>query len=282
MKYQSMLINKTPENFIPSETLFYVNKEPALWFIFHDRKLFVDENNNKPVPYLTDLSELSLIPDRIQFIGRLNDIPCFSAEVLEIENIPSQLSLIELRQLFGLLDEYIYWIAGRAFQIMNWDRVSKYCGNCGELNEPKKNEYAKICRNCHNVIYPQVSPAIIVAVTKGEEILLAQANRFKNNMFSVLAGFVEPGESLEDCVKREVKEEVGIKIKNIKYFGSQPWAISNSLMIAFTAEYDYGEICIDKKEILDANWYTADDLPNIPSKMSIARKLIDWYIKSNK
>jgi NAD+ diphosphatase len=125
-----------------------------------------------------------------------------------------------------------------------------------------------------------MSPAIIVAVVRGRTILLGHAARFPGAMYSVLAGFVEPGESLEDCVRREVKEETGVKVKDIRYFGSQPWPFPNSLMVGFTAEYAGGEITMDEKEIVDARWFTADSLPTIPDKISIARKLIDWFVET--
>ena len=133
---------------------------------------------------------------------------------------------------------------------------------------------------CKLIKYPVIAPAIIVAVTKNDMILLARARRFRGDLYSVLAGFVEGGENLENCVKREIREEVGIEVKNIKYFGSQPWPFPNSLMVAFTAEYSKGEICIDQEELLDAGWYKTDKLPLIPEKPSIARDLIDWFIAS--
>ena len=127
--------------------------------------------------------------------------------------------------------------------------------------------------------YPRLSPAIIVAVINDNRILLAHADRFASGLYSVLAGFVEPGEAFEECVKREVKEEVGIMVKNIRYFGSQPWPFPNSLMVGFTADYDSGKISIDGIEIKDAGWFKANDLPRIPGKISIARRLIDWFVE---
>jgi NAD+ diphosphatase len=128
------------------------------------------------------------------------------------------------------------------------------------------------------VSFPDVSPAIIVAVIRDERILLARASRFPKQMYSVLAGFVEPGESLEECVRREEREEVGVEVTNIRYFGSQPWPFPHSLMVGFTADHAAGEISADGKEIVDAGWFTADHLPQIPGKISIARKLIDWFV----
>jgi NAD+ diphosphatase len=140
-------------------------------------------------------------------------------------------------------------------------------------------ERAKICPKCGLVAYPRLSPAVIVAVLRDNCILLAHSHRFPAKFYSVLAGFVEPGETLEECVEREVYEEVGIRVRAIRYFGSQPWPFPDSLMIAFTANYAGGEIRIDHSEIADANWFSANDLPHIPPKISIARQLIDWFLE---
>jgi NAD+ diphosphatase len=139
---------------------------------------------------------------------------------------------------------------------------------------------AKQCPQCKLVNYPRLSPSIIVAVRRGNELLLARSPRFPAGMYSVLAGFVEPGETLEQAVEREVQEEVGLTVKNICYFGSQPWPFPNSLMIGYRAEYAGGEIQIDRVEIEDAGWYTAEHLPAIPSRISIARQLIEAFIRT--
>ena len=139
----------------------------------------------------------------------------------------------------------------------------------------------KSAPQCGLVNYPRLSPAVIVAVIKDHQILLATSPRFKAAFYSVLAGFVEPGETLEECVKREIREEVGLEVKNIRYFGSQPWPFPDSLMVGFTCEYAKGELTLDQNEILQAAWFEADKLPPIPGKISIARKLIDWFVEQN-
>ena len=147
--------------------------------------------------------------------------------------------------------------------------------------ETKTNERAKICPQCRHICFPRISPAIIVAVLNKHHILLAHANHFPPGLYSVLAGFVEPRETFEECVQREVLEEVGIVVKNISYFGSRPWPFPNSLMVAFTADYAGGRIAIDGTEIVDAGWFTAGNQPRVPDKISIARQLIDWFVETN-
>jgi NAD+ diphosphatase len=177
-----------------------------------------------------------------------------------------------------MLEEDLIWIAGRANQLVNWSQTHRHCGRCGQPTEDKTDERAKTCPQCGLVNYPRLSPAIIVAVLKNDRILLGRNKRFKLPFYSVLAGFVEPGETLEECVRREIREEVNISVKNIRYFGSQPWPFPDSLMIAFVADYAGGEIRTDGLEIIDAAWFTKDNLPQIPPKISIARQLIDWFV----
>lgn len=266
-------------NFLPGIKLFSQQEKPGFWFVFSEDKLLVGEHFK--VPYVKDLSEINLKPIRTQYLGELNGKPCYSAELPSGIHPPKDMFFEGLRQLYGQIEDEFFPIAGYAVQIVLWDRTHQYCGQCGTSTEYKENERAKFCPNCGLTNFPRISPAIIVAITKGNQILLARGNRFNTMMYSVLAGFVEPGENLEECVRREVGEEVGIGVKNISYFGSQPWPFPNSLMIAFTAEYDFGEINIDGEEILDAGWYTVEDLPMIPGKLSIARRLIDWFIDNN-
>jgi NAD+ diphosphatase len=172
----------------------------------------------------------------------------------------------------------MFWAAGRAVQIMAWDRDHQFCGRCATPTETMPSERAKRCPNCHLQTYPRLSPAIIVAIEKENKILLGRSHRHPPDRFSVLAGFVEPGETLEEATAREIFEEVGIQVKNIRYFGSQPWPFPNSLMIAFTCEYAGGEIVFEEAEMAEAAWFSVEELPKIPSSVSISRELIDWFI----
>jgi NAD+ diphosphatase len=260
-----------------------LNNNSIFWFAFRRNELLVQIKDNKvTIPNVEDLSSLNLKPIRIQDLGMKEKNHYYCAELASDVVAPEGMEFLELRQLFGLFDEEFFMFAGRAIQIMTWDKTHQFCGQCGDTTHKLPNEYGKACSKCGLINYPRISPAIIVAVIKGDEILLAKNAKATFNRYSVLAGFVEPGETLEQCVAREVMEEVAIKVKNIKYFGSQPWPFPNSLMIGFTAEYDSGEINVDKKEIAEAGWFGVNNMPEIPGSISIARKLIDWYVQSNK
>ncbi len=255
----------------------------SLYFVFENYKLLIyKESKDKYfIPSAKDFQELKLKPKELMYLGRYREKDCFSGELDEKEELTKNMIPFQLRKTYSLLPLEFFQIACYAFQIITWNKNSRYCERCGSSVEDMEEERAKICPRCKLVRYPTISPAIIVAIIKDNMILLARAKRFNKNLYSVLAGFVEVGEDLEHCIKREVKEEVGIEIKNIKYFGSQPWPFPNSLMIAFTAEYKKGKISVDREEILDADWFKANELPDVPEKPSIARELIDWFV-SNK
>jgi NAD+ diphosphatase len=253
--------------------------EPAWWFAFEGNKLLVHQRSSSvTIPCLVDFAELGLTTLSQHYLGHLDHRHCYAAELAEGETIPTGMILEGLRQLYGRLDEDLFWVAARAVQIVDWDRTHLFCGRCGARLRTKTTERAKECPICGQLHFPRLAPAIIVLVERGRELLLARSRHFLPGMYSVLAGFVEPGESLEEAVVREVREEVGVTVKDIKYFGSQTWPFPHSLMIGFTATYAGGEIALDDSEIEDAGWFTTDNLPAIPGKISIARKLIDWFI----
>jgi NAD+ diphosphatase len=250
----------------------------ALWFIISEGSLLTRvEADRYSVPSTADLEARQLKLSHEIYLGTLDGRPCY-AGALEKGKLPDEnFKLKNLRALFGSIPEDLIWIAGRANQLIFWHLSHRYCGKCGRKTDDKTDELAKICPDCRNINYPRLSPAVIVAVLKDDRILLARNKRFKYPFYSVLAGFVEPGESLEQCVKREIKEEVGISVKNVRYFGSQPWPFPDSLMIGFLADHAAGEITVDGSEIVEAAWFSKDNLPNIPPRISIARQLIDWF-----
>jgi len=253
--------------------------EPAWWFAFQQTRLLVrQESDQVSLPYLVHFGELGLTPVYQHYLGRLDGSHCFAVEVAEGIALPTGMTFEGLRQVYGRLDEDLFWIAARAVQIVEWDKTHQFCGRCGIRMKTRPIERAKECPQCGLLHFPRLSPAIIVLIERDNQLLLARSRRFATPMYSVLAGFVEPGESLEEAVVREVREEVGLSLKDIRYFGSQPWPFPHSLMVGFTATYASGEISLDETEIEDAGWFSVENLPPIPGKISIARKLIDWFI----
>jgi NAD+ diphosphatase len=262
-------------------------QEPALWFIMQgDRLVVYPERKGEAIPRAVDPAELGIAPVRALYLGRLEgeDAPvdCWATEIAAKAPLPAGMTAEGLREVYPLLGELLWGVAGRAAQILTWDRTHHYCGQCGTPTENAGHERARRCPSCGLVAYPRLSPAIIIAVVRqdcaGRQLLLARNHRFPPGRYSVVAGYVEPGEGLEECAYREVLEETGIRIKALRYFGSQPWPFPNSLMIGFTAEYDGGVIRVEESELADARWFAADALPNLPPRMTIARKLIDWFV----
>ncbi len=216
-----------------------------------------------------------------QEIGLLYGRRCWATEVSPDTKAPEGMVFRDLRRLFSGVNEGFFRMAGRAKQIVGWHATHRFCGRCGAETGPVPGEMAKGCTRCGMLYYPRLSPAIIVLVRDGSRVLLARSPNFPPGMYSALAGFVEPGESLEEAIRREVYEEVGVVIANVRYFGSQPWPFPNSLMIGFTADYAGGDLRVEPTEIEDANWYPADDLPMVPPRISIARAMIDRFVEQH-
>jgi len=193
--------------------------------------------------------------------------------------LPEGYSAAGLREWLGRAEPSVFYLAGRAQQIIEWHRTHRFCGRCGTEMEDHPADRARQCPRCDLVSYPRLSPSIIVLVTRGEKMLLARNARWPTSMYSTLAGFVEPGESIEQTVHREVLEEVGLRVRDLKYLGSQSWPFPNSLMLGFHAEYDSGEIVCQDEEIADARWFAADELPNVPPGTAISRWLIDAFVE---
>ena len=259
---------------------------PARWYLYQGDRLVLDERAGDPtLPLALAVAGLGLAPLRTEYLGRLEagePIECFSGELAPESELPPGFAAHELRSLFEVFPGHEVALAGRAKQIAHWDRDHQFCGRCGTPTEALESERSRRCPACKLTSYPRISPAIIVAVTRhfedGPRILLARNHRFPAGRYSVVAGFVEPGETLEDCVRREVAEETGIRVDAIRYFGSQPWPFPNSLMVGFTAEYAGGDFIFADDEIADAQWFAPDALPLVPPKISIARQLIDAFV----
>jgi NAD+ diphosphatase len=266
----------------------------AHWFVFRGDELLVemgplaaasDDLRVKARPSWAKLplqknhNWLGSNSSRTLYLGQLGGVQCWAAELADGAAAPAGMSWMGLRALYTVLDDAHFALAGRALQLVAWDRTHQYCGRCGTPTQPKPDERARICPTCKLTAYPRLAPAVMALVhrrNRGKnELLLGRSPHFPPGMYSALAGFVEPGESLEQCLAREVREEVGVRIHNIRYFASQPWPFPHSLMIAFVAEWRDGEIAPQASEIEDAKWFDVLQLPKLPSRISIARRLID-------
>lgn len=271
------------EDFIPQVALPIQWSADALAFPFVDRELLVamDDDvtrvmSHREVEVLRRQGKLVI--KRQQLLGTWRGRQAYSLELEPLSDAPAGHGLHNLRRLAPTLAKDHFWLAARAVQIVAWDRDHQFCGRCGTPTELNPGERARQCASCKLSVYPRLSPAVIVLVERGDEILLARSPHFVPGIYSTLAGFVEPGETLENTVAREIFEEVGVTVNNIRYFGSQPWPFPNSLMIGFRADYTGGEITIDGVEIEDAGWFRPDDLPKLPFRVSIARALIEAFL----
>ena len=244
-------------------------------FAFTDGRLIVVDRDSQPD--IPDLAGVRALADHtaLHYLGELDGRGCVAVALPPSVELRAGWQASGLRALFLRLPDAMLSLAARALQIVEFDATHRFCGRCGTATAARDGERARECPACRLVVYPRVAPAMMVLVIRGREVLLARAPRFPAGMYSALAGFVEPGETIEDCVRREVREEVGIEVDRIAYFASQPWAFPHSLMIAFTAHYAGGELVPDQEEIADAKWFALDALPSLPSPVSIARHLID-------
>lgn len=213
------------------------------------------------------------------YLGTRDDLFFYAAEVAPGATPPDGWQPSPVRELSGKVPDCDMAVASYAVRILDFDRSTAFCGRCGAKTRPLTTERARICTACSRIFYPRISPAIIVLVKRCEEVLLARSPRSPPGVFSVIAGFNEPGENLEQTVHREVGEEVGIAVRNLRYFGSEPWPFPDSLMIGFIADYAGGEIRIDNQEIEAAGWFTRSTLPPFPSRESITRALIAAWIR---
>jgi len=244
-------------------------------FVFRGAELLVRESD-LALPDPAVLKALGLEPSQVFPVGLFDKEYCSAAWIAKDREAPAGYVFRPLRSFFGRFDEGLLSVAGRAFQIADWARNHRFCGACGKPMAPVAGERAMRCE-CGHVAYPRIAPAMMVLVKKGAAILLARNVIVPpGGRMSALAGFLEPGESVEDAIHREVHEEVGLFVKDLRYFASQSWPFPGSLMIAFTAEYAGGEIRCDPAEIAEAHWFgPGDKLPDLPPPQSISRALIE-------
>ena len=257
--------------------------ETTFWFAFRGQELLVRiEERTAILPSPEEWTAFGLSAEEPHLVGELRGSAAYAVGLDPELPLPEGMQVLGLRKLWGRLDEEAWKLAGRAVQIVEWDRNHRFCGRCGTPTTPsisQPSERSRTCPSCGLQHFPRLSPAVITLVEDDEgRALLARSPHFVPGVYSTIAGFVEPGESLEEAVAREVREEVGVELRDIRYFGSQPWPFPNSLMIGFVAEHAGGEIRIDPSEIEDARWFGPDDLPLLPSRLSIARALVDDFL----
>ena len=269
-----------PFRFVPHHTPPEDPGDKPLVFAFRGREMLVTEEHGLPDVELIDAHGFEAV--RRQYLGILDGRHCFSAELPDDVTPAGPLKFTNLHMLYGSLDEHTHALAGRAVQIVEWDKTHQYCGGCAEPTVLSENDRSRICPRCKIPMFPRLSPAMIVAVERGDEILLGRSPHFPDGIMSVLAGFVEPGESAEHAVEREVFEETSIHVKNVQYFSSQSWPFPNNLMLGFRAEYASGEIEVDGVEVVEAAWFKARDMPNFfPGRVSISQWLIHDFLERN-
>ncbi len=252
------------------------NVNNVYWFIFFNDQLLLQKKGetytipysiNPPVP-VKNVLEVNL----------LEDMPACAASVdTPLEETAEYLPM-GLRVSYDYLDPVLHKIAGKAYELIYWDQHSRFCPSCG-TKTVMQTTISKQCPNCKYEIYPVVSPAILVLIRKGDAILLVHARNFRGSFYGLVAGFLETGETLEECVRREVMEETGLEINNITYFGNQPWPYPSNLMVGFIADYVSGTIRLQDEELSEGAFFTKDNLPELPRKLSLARKMIDWWLE---
>ena len=268
-----------PDEFLSHPVNHENRSDPdALYFcMMGDQMLSISEGGIPRAIEADEFRWLDVETRSKNYLGAWRNQPCFA---LDIDgDVPPGYAVSDLRGWLGRVEPGMFYLAGRAKQIVEMVRTNQFCGRCGAKMEDHRSDRARSCPACGFVAYPRLSPSIIVLVRRGDDMLLARNFNWPQGMFSTLAGFVEPGESIEQTVHREIKEEVGLCVKNLRYLGSQSWPFPNSLMLGFHCDYDSGELTFHDEEIAEARWFRFDDLPNVPGATAISRWLINSFIE---
>lgn len=252
------------------------NVNNVYWFIFfNDQLLLQRKGETYTIPY--SINPPVTVKNVLE-VNLLEDMPACTASMdTPLEETAEYLPM-GLRASYDYLDPVLHKLAGKAYELIYWDQHSRFCPSCG-TKTVMQTTISKQCPNCKYEIYPVVSPAILVLIRKGDAILLVHARNFRGSFYGLVAGFLETGETLEECVRREVMEETGLEINNITYFGNQPWPYPSNLMVGFIADYVSGTIRLQDEELSEGAFFTKDNLPELPRKLSLARKMIDWWLE---
>ena len=251
----------------------------VLCCVFHGNRVVIAREAGRPAIPQWDAGSGGLDFRSAHYLGILDGLHCYALALPQDAALPRQLEVVGLRALILEGNETAAAVAGQAFQILEWARTHRYCGSCGGATEPHLADRAMECPACRIVYYPRIAPVVMTLVYREGEILLTRKPGYAPGRYTVVAGFVEAGESLEHCLAREVHEEVGVTVSNPRYFGSQPWPFPNSLVMAFSAEWTGGDVRPDPAELEDARWFAIDALPELPEPVHISRQLIDDTLK---
>lgn len=255
----------------------------ALWTAFrrHDLVLVTRDDGSLALPASPDA--FGAAPVRVQSIGSLDGTPVFSAELARDATLPEGVRAENLRTATALVSAEVWAAAAYGFQVQYWDRTTQFCGECGARTVSRESERhrAKRCSACTHEYFPRIAPCTITLVHDARRVLLTRTPAFPKGRYGLVAGFVEPGETLEDCARREIREETGLEVSAVTYCGSQPWPFPHQLMVGFTARYATGEITLADGELEEARWFDLDALPQLPPHFSIARRMIDAFITAS-
>lgn len=255
--------------------------DEAAWCAFRDGALLLLQRNNAGPPSLLDAATAAgLAMLRVHHVGVLDRRAALAGEVAPGAALPEGVVSSDLRAAASVLTPAEWSAAALASQVLHWDRTSRFCGDCGSpMTQPDPRERARRCGRCGHAVHPRVSPCVIVLVHDGERMLLARQAAWPAGRYGLVAGFVEAGESLEACVRREVAEETGLDVDEVAYQGSQPWPFPHQLMAGFFARYAGGEVALRDGELEDARWFEPGALPTLPPRLSIARSLIEHFLR---
>lgn len=266
--------------FTPGVHASTIREDESLVFVFCEGRLLIeDTGTGVTVPSMSRWQMLGGAETSRHYLGCLDNISCYAIETESRLELPEAFHFEDLRRFLLRGQESLFAVAGRASQVLTWHRDHRFCSRCGGAVQDHEKDRARYCPSCGYIQYPRINPCIICLVTRGEDLLLARGVRFSLPMYSTLAGFIEAGESVEEALHREIREEVGVEVKDLRYCTSQSWPFPHSLMLGFHAEYAQGALEIDPEEILDAQWFSPDALPDIPPRGSISRLLIDEHLQ---
>ena len=249
-------------------------------FVIQQGRLLISSDQAQPLlPVFRAGMARMLFPGELVYLGRMEGRHVCSIVMDAAAAVPDGYHGEDLRRLIHMLSRREFIMASRAVQLLSWRRDHGFCSRCGTVTHMHERDLAMVCPSCQYTQYPRITPCIITLVSRDDRILLAHGAGFPPGMFSCLAGFMEPGEDAEHAVQREVWEETRLRVRNLRYHGSQSWPFPHSLMLGFHAEYDAGELCPDGVEIIEAGWFARDQLPLMPPQGSISRSLIDSWLQ---